>query len=607
MNATVRRLLGLAAPAAAALALASPAAARDAIVTSADGTPIVASFHPAQGLAPGAKAPTILMTHGWGGNRDAAGTGGSSEATGNVGAAPLRQAGFNVLTWDSRGFGQSGGTVTVDHKDNEGRDVQALIDFLAEQPEALLDGPGDPRVGMHGPSYAGGIELVAAGFERRIDAIAPAIAWHSLLTSLYKEDTIKGGWAALLYGAGVPTSGLEGAVSPAGMQTGTLDPHITSAFVSGASTGKLSAEDRAWFESRGPAALVDAIRVPTLLVQGTADTLFTLDEAMTNYRILRGNGVPVKMLWFCGGHGSCLTGAGEAGHVERAVIAWMRRHLAREASVDTGPRFEWLADDAQWRSAADFPPPAGAPLVAEGSGRLLVNPADAVSGNPIAAGRAANAVDVAVPAPPAAVQAVGAPRLTLTYTATGAAREGYAFAQIVDETRGVVVGNQVRPIPLALDGRPHTIERPLEAIAASLTPQSRLTLQITGGSQVYGPARTAADLQIAKARLEIPTVGSGGGGAVLPGSRRCLSRRSFVIRLHEPRRGRLRLRGTRVTVAGRRVKVFRKRGRLRARVDLRGRPRQRVRVKVVARTTRGTVLRDTRVYRTCVPTRKKRR
>ena len=94
---------------------------------------------------------------------------------------------------------------------------------------------------------------------------------------------------------------------------------------------------------------------------------------------------------------------------------------------------------------------------------------------------------------------------------------------------------------------------------------------------------------------------------MLPGSRRCLSRRSFVIRLHEPRQGRLRLRGTRVTVAGRRVKVFRKRGRIRARVNLRGRAPERVRVKVVARTTRGKVLRDTRVYRTCVPTRKKKR
>jgi len=41
-------------------------------------------------------------------------------------------------------------------------------------------------------------------------------------------------------------------------------------------------------------------------------------------------------------------------------------------------------------------------------------------------------------------------------------------------------------------------------------------------------------------------------------------------------------------------------------VNLRGKVKQRVRVKVLARTTRGKVLRDTRVYRTCTPKRKKR-
>ncbi len=44
-----------------------------------------------------------------------------------------------MLTWDSRGFGNSGGTVTVDSPDAEGRDVSALIDWLAQQPEAQLD------------------------------------------------------------------------------------------------------------------------------------------------------------------------------------------------------------------------------------------------------------------------------------------------------------------------------------------------------------------------------------------------------------------------------------------------------------------------------------
>jgi ABC-2 type transport system ATP-binding protein len=38
-----------------------------------------------------------------------------------------------------------------------------------------------------------------------------------------------------------------------------------------------SAEDRAWFASRGPGDLVKQITVPTFLVEGTADTLFTLN------------------------------------------------------------------------------------------------------------------------------------------------------------------------------------------------------------------------------------------------------------------------------------------------------------------------------------------
>ena len=149
---------------------------------------------------------------------------------GQVGLGPLRRAGFNVLTWDSRGFGESGGTVEVDSKDFEGRDVSALLDWLATQPEQQLDAAGDPRAGMTGASYAGGIELVSAGIDRRIDAIAPSIAWHSLLTALYRDDLVKGGWAAALSGLGIPTATALGIISPAGVQTGTVDPHITSAF-----------------------------------------------------------------------------------------------------------------------------------------------------------------------------------------------------------------------------------------------------------------------------------------------------------------------------------------------------------------------------------------
>ena len=56
-----------------------------------------------------------------------------------------------------------------------------------------------------------------------------------------------------------------------------------------------------------------------------------------------------------------------------------------------------------------FPPPKGTPVVGEGSGLLVVSPADVVSGTPMAAAPAANAINVAIPATTA--QVVGRPRL----------------------------------------------------------------------------------------------------------------------------------------------------------------------------------------------------
>src|SRR5688500_8224901 len=93
-----------------ALLVAAPAAqARDVVVPSFDGTPIVAHFFPAPGASAKAKAPTIMLGHGWG----------MSGAT----SAPQEyaDAGYNVLTWDARGFGGSGGTVMIDHPEFEAR------------------------------------------------------------------------------------------------------------------------------------------------------------------------------------------------------------------------------------------------------------------------------------------------------------------------------------------------------------------------------------------------------------------------------------------------------------------------------------------------------
>jgi ABC-2 type transport system ATP-binding protein len=104
-----------------------------------------------------------------------------------------------------------------------------------------------------------------------------------------------------------------------------------------------------------------------------------------------------------------------------------------------------------------------------------------------------------------AVTAVGEPRLDLTYRGTSAAPDGRVFAQIVDETRHVVLGNQVTPIPVTLDGRAHTVTRSLEGVAAAVGPASRYTLQVTGGSSVYGPVRAAGTVAFSRIALTMPS------------------------------------------------------------------------------------------------------
>jgi hypothetical protein len=87
---------------------------------------------------------------------------------------------------------------------------------------------------------------------------------------------------------------------------------------------------------------------------------------------------------------------------------------------------------------------------------------------------------------------------------------------------------------------------------------------------------------------------------VTPTARRCLSRRNFVI--HLPRRARgSRVRSAVVRVKGKRVRVRRVRGRLTARIDLRGhRSGRPVRVEITLRTANRKRVSQLRRYRLCV-------
>jgi len=498
----------------AALLCAAPGAfARDVNVRSFDGITIRAHFSPASSRAADERVPTVLIGPGYPTQGDMNPDGDTSD---QIGQRTLRDAGYNTLTWDPRGIGGSGGIVNFDSPDFEARDVQALIDFVATTPEALLDAPNDPRVGMSGSSYGGAIQLATAAIDGRIDAIVPDVTWNNLGTGFFPDGAMKTAFSVLICGHGTATNVPGNLLGPVAAVLDRAASQLKTACLESVG-GAVNEPSRQWFADRTPPGLRERVTAPTLLTQGTVDTVFGLSEAIANYRVLKGKGVPVKMVWYCGGHGKCTTSTGEEGHLRRAGLAWLNHYLKKDATVDTGPGFEWLADDGVWRSGPGYPLTDAGTIDASGSDfkSLGVSLADsAASGTDgFAATPAPNAVTVGFSAPPAGSDIVGAPTLKLTYKGNSLSPNTFLFAQILDAKANRIIGSQVTPLPVILDDHVHTVERDLEPIAAHAGSDEQYRVQITPGTGLYGAQHSVGGVVLQQVDASLPLVTAGDGAS----------------------------------------------------------------------------------------------
>lgn len=481
-------------------------------IASFDGTPISVNFFPAMGLEAGEVAPTVLYGPGMTRPGET-----NPYATGFVGIGTFRSADYNVVTWDPRGEYASGGLLQLDNPNFEGKDVSSIISWMADQPGVQLDDAVtlDPRLGMVGVSYGGGIQLVAAARDKRIDAIVPGLAWNSLNDALYPRGAFKTAWASLL---------MLGLV-----QTGArINPQIYGGIILGDLLGILTQSQRDVLTSSGPGALVDDITVPTLIIQGTVDDLITLDQANTNVEMLadnldaNGNPVPVKMIWFCGGHGVCLD---PASPIQNQLLAsetlnWLDRYVKGNSATDTGPTFQWVDQDGQFYASDVMPTDPGfhgTPInsisaggfmpilpIAGGSGPLG-NPLGLENSLPIPT-KAQNAINIALTLPAGTTQLVGAPTVTVNYSGLGTSR--FVYAQIVDNSTGRVVGNVVTPIPVTLDGQSRHVTVDLEDIAYTAGPGDSLTLQLVASTTPYQSFTSAGVINVSSVEVSLPTVGA---------------------------------------------------------------------------------------------------
>src|SRR5690242_11559449 len=92
---------------------------------------IDATLYTPHGVDTRHQAPAVLLAHGFGGTKDSVADD----------ARELAGKGYEVLAYTARGFGGSGGTISLDSPDYEVADARQLVSWLGARAEVVRDGP----------------------------------------------------------------------------------------------------------------------------------------------------------------------------------------------------------------------------------------------------------------------------------------------------------------------------------------------------------------------------------------------------------------------------------------------------------------------------------
>jgi putative CocE/NonD family hydrolase len=530
--------------------------------------------------------PALLTTNGFGGTKD-------DQADFALG---FGDHGYATLAYTGLGFVDDDlCPITLDDVEHDGAAASQLLRFLGGDPaiEAVDDATGkrvrvdqvvredartgvryDPQVGMIGGSYGGQIQFATAGFEKaagtnRLDAIIPQITWNDLSYSLAPENSsLPGGtarsgslsasgtgvfkyqWAALFTALGVANGvqDLRALADPAQFEAfftsasraencGNFEPQVCTALAEVATLGYPTQASIDYLRSNSVASYMEDVRVPTLLGQGQADTLFNLQESVATYTALRRQGTPVSLMWQSWGHSDSSPQPGELDerHPARslqgkAALAWFDHYVR-----DRGPRppqgfayyRDWVhratGDIAQaYAVAPSYPVGAETTFHLSGTsapgtdGSLVTDPARVTPGTSTFAAVApigpnyteTSALDQTQPVtdPPgtairfatapltAPLDVVGSPRLTVQLTSSALATQAVdpggqlvAYAKVYDIAPGgeaIELPNRlISPVRVSDVTKPVTIELP--GIVHRFATGHRLAIVLAGGDLAY--------------------------------------------------------------------------------------------------------------------------
>ena len=469
----------------------------DSVPEPSDAAPVsicYTLYRPAA-AGPDSRVPVVFHSHGWGGRR-----------TSDAGAfGDWLAAGFGVISFDQRGFGDSGGQAHVEHPDFEGQDVQRLVDVVAALEWVALDGPGDPVIGAIGGSYGGGYQYVGAYTElrdrgaTRFNALAPEITWWDLKESLAPSEVVRTAWATALYGAGIYA------------HTDT----VHRGFAYGSATGDWpkgevpGADLDAFFEKNGPrwhAANNRLLDIPVVAGQGVNDNLFNLNQGLKTFGSGMTPGARSRSIFigYNGGHALpaiAPRGAGGSGDPCSASLAGgsfstLVRRFFRE---------ELLGEDTGLGGRGSY-------HISTSGGRCvtLVDPEPNTS---VPLGAITTATGIGAPqyvdVSSGPISVAGTPYVDALVTTTGLDnRAFFALAVGTSALDATIVQNNLMPlrVPSPVSRSARTIELP--AVAVDVPPGHKLYLAVSPVSDLsFGHgSRVPGLLQLTDAVVRLPVV-----------------------------------------------------------------------------------------------------
>ncbi len=412
------------------------------------------------GPPPGpAAVPGIMMFHGVGGTRSDVNA---------IAERTFARQGYAVLTFDTRGHGESGGLFSV-VGERELRDYRALFDWLGARADV-----DERRIGAWGISLGGG--AVWRSLREGIPFAAAEVVetWTDLAESLAPQGLAKSG-AVYGFASSVPPSRTAPEVTAiAASAISSRDPHLLRAFAA----------------PRSVRGALTRIRTPVLVFQGRRDFAFGLEQGIRAYRELAG---PKRLYIGPFGHAPSTFPGPDAEPFFAEASSWFARFLKGEPNgIDRRPPVRVLADPYRGRDAqyAGIPSTRTVRFAARGRAMLLSG------GSTVrAVGRTS-----------ALLETFGAPVVRVTASGTYPHLVAVLKARTPDGRELTVSagGAAVR-----LSRRPRTVAIRLISQATTIPPGSRLTLRLgpTSGDLLYiagPPAR--ARVTLGDATLTLPVL-----------------------------------------------------------------------------------------------------